>query len=149
MTSPIRRVYAAKAKERTRHALTSARISSAWSATIDFSRRFSSSSCRRRRISKISSPPYLLRQVSKVASEIPCRQHSSVTFAPASASFQDRDDLFLAKRTRFSTPCGRAMPALLDVSERYDWCQLSDIRRLGLWRKAVQWAPVRRTYAAI
>jgi hypothetical protein len=32
-------------------------------ATIDFRRRFSSSSCRNRRISEISSPPYLLRQM--------------------------------------------------------------------------------------
>jgi hypothetical protein len=41
----------------------SARMSSAWSATIDFSRRFSSSSWRKRRSSDTSSPPYLLRQL--------------------------------------------------------------------------------------
>src|SRR5208282_696740 len=40
-----------------------ARRSSAWSATIDFSRWFSSSSCRSRRISETSNPPYLLRHV--------------------------------------------------------------------------------------
>ena len=65
----------------------SARLSSAWSATIDFSRRFSAFSCRSRRSSEISSPPYLLRQVYNVASEIPCRRHTSLTCAPASASF--------------------------------------------------------------
>ncbi len=63
-------------------------MSSVWSATIDFSRRFSSSSRRSRRISETSSPPYLFRQVQKVASEIPCRRHSSLTLAPASASFR-------------------------------------------------------------
>jgi hypothetical protein len=65
-----------------------ARRSSAWSATIAFRRRFSSSSWRSRRISDTSRPPYLLRQMQNVASEIPCRRHRSATFAPPSASFR-------------------------------------------------------------
>src|SRR5690606_4557574 len=58
----------------------------AWSATIRFSWRFSSSSCLSRFASETSMPPYFRFQAYRVSRLMPSRRHSSRTFAPASAS---------------------------------------------------------------
>src|SRR5690606_7660888 len=58
----------------------------AWSATIRFSWRFSSSSCLSRFASETSMPPYFRFQAYGVSRLMPSRRHSSRTFAPASAS---------------------------------------------------------------
>ena len=58
----------------------------AWSATIRFNRRFSSSRPFRRLASLTSSPPYLRFHRYSVFSLIPCRRHTSRPDAPASTS---------------------------------------------------------------
>src|SRR5262249_16441911 len=63
----------------------SAALSSIDSANSFFSLRFSSSSIRSRLTSDTSRPPYLLFQLYRVASEIPCLRASSAVFAPPSS----------------------------------------------------------------
>src|SRR5664279_2855170 len=65
-----------------------ARMSTACSATMCLSCRFSSSSCFSRLASLNSNPPYLLFHRSKHAFAIPCRRHSSPVSTPPSDSFR-------------------------------------------------------------
>src|SRR5208283_3058559 len=69
-----------------------ARLSSSSSATACFSCRFSSSSCRSRRASLTSIPPYFAFQRYRLPPVIPCRRHSF-------RLPQDGDDLFFVKST--------------------------------------------------
>src|SRR5271169_1898030 len=65
-----------------------ARLSSSNSATACFSCRFSSSSCRSRRASLTSIPPYFAFQRYRLPRVIPCRRHRSSGAVPASASLR-------------------------------------------------------------
>jgi hypothetical protein len=74
----------------------SAALSNIASASSFFSRRFSSSSDFSRRASETSSPPYFAFHLQKVASEIPCRRHTS-GLRPRLGLPQNPDYLFLAE----------------------------------------------------
>src|ERR1700693_3499467 len=81
-----------------------ARLSSSRSATACFSCRFSSSSCRSRRASLTSIPPYFAFHRYKLPRVIPCRRHSSSGAIPASASFKMAMICSSLKRLLRTTP---------------------------------------------
>src|SRR4029077_674634 len=81
-----------------------ARLSSSSSATACFSCRFSSSSCRNRRASLTSIPPYFAFQRYRLPRVIPCRRHSSSGAIPASASFRMAMICSSLKRLLRTTP---------------------------------------------
>lgn len=86
-------------------------MSNAWSATIRFNRRFSSSSALSRLASFTSNPPYRLFHRYNVASHIQCRRTSSFAGTPHSNSFNI--PMICSSLNRFvfiSCPPGLAYP---------------------------------------
>jgi hypothetical protein len=97
----------------------SAPMSSAWSATIAFSRRFSSSSWRSLRISEISNPPYLLRQVYRRSRPQSRAAGTTPDLRPGLRLLQNRYDLFLAKPSLLHVFALPSIRQTLNLSLRY------------------------------